>query len=481
MKALIIADGEENRLCEDEPKSLTQLVGLSLIERTLLTAKEAGIAEFVIVTGFGGDEIKTHLGNGNRYGVRIRYIENGELTDGDGLSVLKAKELQNENFVLLRPDHIVDDRILKKLVGHNTKNSVVLVVDRREPLPGDTRVLEKGGKIVDIGENIQDANCVSTGIFLCTPEVSPYVEEATKGGNQKLVGFVVEAAKNRDAEVLDITQIGSYASKMRKENKSWWIDSDTEKDSIKAEEYLTKSAKSTKGTSIFDKNVIFRKYKLFGDRIREEAATLILKLPISITPNQITIVSFMLGILSAMSFALSYLLVGATLYYVSDVLDGADGIVARRKGKVTSYGAYLDSCLDRYVDTLVLLGICIYLSEIRYIWVIGVLAIIGGFMHSYTTHRAEALGKVVLPSFISWHRRKRMHIIVVGTLLSLFYTPSLFYVLIILALIGNLKIFSRMMPWILKDFYSVDERTKKFLPKTSVEKFQEDENVIQRE
>ena len=478
MKALVIADGEENRLIENEPKSLIQLLGLSLIERVVLTAKGAGIAEFMIVIGFGGDRIKTHLGNGERYGVKIKYIENKEWTDGDGLSVLKAKELQNENFVLLRPDHIVDDRILKKLVGYNTKNSVVLVVDRREPLPGDTKVLEKSGKIVDIGENIQDANCVGTGIFLCTPKIFSYVEEATKGGNQNLAGFVAEASKNSDAEVFDITQIESYASKMRKENKPWWINIDTEKDLIKAEEYLMKRAKSIKNTYIFDENVIFRNYKLIEDRIREEAATLILKLPIPMTPNQITIMSFILGILSAVSFALSYLLVGATLYYISDVVDGADGIVARRIGKVTSYGAYLDSCLDRYVDIFILLGICMYLSHIRYIWVIGVLAIAGSFMISYTTHRAEALGKVVLPSLISWHRRKRMHIIVLGTLLSLFYTPSLFYALIIIALIGSLKIFSRMMPWMLKDFNSVDERTKQFLPKTSLEKFQEDENII---
>lgn len=253
------------------------------------------------------------------------------------------------------------------------------------------------------------------------------------------------------------------------------------KDLIKAEEYLMKRAKSIKNAFIFDENIIFREYKLIGDRIRDEAATLILKLPIPITPNRITIVSFILGILSAVSYALSYLLVGAALYYISDVLNGADGIVARRKGKVTSYGAYLDSCLDRYVDIFILLGICIYLSHISYIWVIGILAIACNFMRSYTTHRAEALGKVVLPSFISWNRRKRMHIIVVGTLLSLFYTPSLFYALIIMALIGNLKILWRMMPWMLKDFNSVDERTKKFLPKTSIEKFQENENVIQRE
>ena len=51
MKALIIAAGKGsrlNRLTEDNPKPLIQLLGLSLIERVILTAKQAGINEFFI-------------------------------------------------------------------------------------------------------------------------------------------------------------------------------------------------------------------------------------------------------------------------------------------------------------------------------------------------------------------------------------------------------------------------------------------------
>ncbi|MEE8168754.1 MAG: CDP-alcohol phosphatidyltransferase family protein [Candidatus Hydrothermarchaeales archaeon] len=225
-----------------------------------------------------------------------------------------------------------------------------------------------------------------------------------------------------------------------------------------------------------DENVIFRKYELIGDRVREQVANMVLKLPISITPTQITIVNFILGILSAISFALSNLLFGAILYYISDVLDGVDGIIARRRDMSTSYGAYLDSCLDRYVDMAIILGICVYLSRIEYIWIVGIFAIIGNFMISYTTHRAEALGKVVLSPLIPWHRRTRMHVVVVGAILN-----QLFFALIILALVGNLNALWRMMPWMLKDFNSVDERTKKFLPKTSLRKFQADKSAIKRE
>ncbi len=222
---------------------------------------------------------------------------------------------------------------------------------------------------------------------------------------------------------------------------------------------------------MFD-GVIFRKYESIGDRIREHAASLVLKLPIAITPTQMTIVSFILGILSAISFAMSNLLIGAALYYISDVLDGVDGILARRRGMSTAYGAYLDSCLDRYVDVAIISGICVYLSHIEYIWLIGIFAIIGTVMVSYTTHRAEALGKVVLPGPVPWHRRTRMHIIVIGAILN-----QLFFMLILLAVIGNLNALWRLMPRMLKDFNSVDGGTKKLLAKTSLRKFQEDNGI----
>jgi choline kinase len=53
MKALIIAAGKGNRLrtwVGDRPKPLYKVAGLTLIERAVLSAKKAGITEFVVVT-----------------------------------------------------------------------------------------------------------------------------------------------------------------------------------------------------------------------------------------------------------------------------------------------------------------------------------------------------------------------------------------------------------------------------------------------
>jgi len=99
MKALIIAAGKGSRLKSltiVEPKPLIQLLGLSLIERIILTARQAGIDEFVIVIGYLEEKIKDKLGDGKRYGVKITYIENLEWQRGNGVSVLKVKEFLEE-------------------------------------------------------------------------------------------------------------------------------------------------------------------------------------------------------------------------------------------------------------------------------------------------------------------------------------------------------------------------------------------------
>ncbi|GAG71885.1 unnamed protein product, partial [marine sediment metagenome] len=233
MKALIIAAGKGSRsgsLTKDEPKPLVRLLGLSLVERVILTAKEVGIDEFVIVIGYLGGKIKEKLGNGKRYGMKIAYIENTEWERGNGISVLKAKESLKENFILSMSDHIFDSRILKELINYDLKSSVILAVDKREPLPGDTRVLEKKGKIAEIGKDIEKTNCIDTGIFLCSPKIFSYVQETVKEGREEFADGIALAAKNKDAEVFDITRIESYVSKMRKEIKPWWIDIDTEED-----------------------------------------------------------------------------------------------------------------------------------------------------------------------------------------------------------------------------------------------------------
>ena len=354
MKALIIAAGKGSRLeslTKNESKPLVQLLGLSLIERVILTAKQAGVNEFVIVVSYLGEKIKEKLGDGNRYGIKIIYIENMEWQKGNGFSVLKAKEFLNENFVLLMSDHIFDDRILKELIHYDTKSSVVLAIDRRKPLPGDTKVLEKEGRIADIGKRIEESNCIDTGIFLCSPKIFSHIEEAVKENKTELAHGIAKAAKNRDAEIFDITQINNYISSMRKETKVFWIDIDAKEDLIKARELLIENA--CKG-----RNDLLATYvnKPIENFIVSRLANT------QITPNQVTVLTNIVAYTATFLFLEGYLLFASILTFIVSFMDGVDGKLSRLKIASSNIGK-MEHAFDFLFEHSWYIALAIYLSK----------------------------------------------------------------------------------------------------------------------
>jgi CDP-L-myo-inositol myo-inositolphosphotransferase len=388
MKALIIAAGQGSRLndfTKDKPKSLIQLLGLSLAERVILTAKQAGINEFVIVIGYLGEKIKEKLGTGTRYKVKITYIENREWQRGNGISVLKAKESLNENFVLLMSDHIFDGRILRKLIDYDLRSSVVLAIDRRKPLPGEIRVLEREGKIVDIGKNVEESNCVDTGIFLCSPKIFSHIEEAVKAGKTELADGIAKTANNGDAETFDITQIESYASKMRKEIKPWWIDIDTEEDLIIAKEMIIENASKNPSDAL-----AYYVHKPIENKLVSFISNF------NITPNQLTIITNILAYTVTALFFFGYLLPASILTFVVGIADGLDGKLARVKLKTSKLGS-LEHSFDLLFEFSWFIALSWYLfrstgSNTSLILCIFIILFISFYRHVYDQFR-RAMGK----------------------------------------------------------------------------------------
>ncbi len=103
---------------------------------------------------------------------------------------------------------------------------------------------------------------------------------------------------------------------------------------------------------------------------------LIVKTPV--TPNQVTIVSLIIGIAAAVFFshgAHTYTIIAGVLYFVSTVFDQCDGEVARLKHMETEFGWKLDIIVDAIVNAVIVIGITIAV----YTKIGSVLVIIVGF------------------------------------------------------------------------------------------------------
>lgn len=116
---------------------------------------------------------------------------------------------------------------------------------------------------------------------------------------------------------------------------------------------------------------------------------------LGITPDLLTVASFIFAIAAAILFALAapgqeiYLLLGAAAVGANAILDGLDGRLARLTNSSSKRGDYLDHVVDRYSDAAILLGLALspYGSLV---W--GLFALAGTFLTSYMGTQAQALG-----------------------------------------------------------------------------------------
>jgi CDP-diacylglycerol--glycerol-3-phosphate 3-phosphatidyltransferase len=90
-------------------------------------------------------------------------------------------------------------------------------------------------------------------------------------------------------------------------------------------------------------------YKLFKKIFRERA-----------NPNLFTLMGFLATLLASFLILEGFWVVAGLAIILSGLFDLFDGVVARNLGKVTVFGGFLDSVLDRYSDLLLLLALLIH-------------------------------------------------------------------------------------------------------------------------
>ena len=113
-----------------------------------------------------------------------------------------------------------------------------------------------------------------------------------------------------------------------------------------------------------------------------------------LTPNAISLTGLVLCVVAAVLVWQEMFLLGGIAFIVGSVCDTLDGRYSRMSGKGTSFGAFLDSTLDRMEEGIVLTAVAYYFSnegdDIAVAAV--VVAVLASLMVSYTRARAEALG-----------------------------------------------------------------------------------------
>ena len=179
-------------------------------------------------------------------------------------------------------------------------------------------------------------------------------------------------------------------------------------------------------------------YKAVAKRVAHQILDPIVRgmLGLGLQPDHLTVLGFALSLGAGFAFAIGKFRIAATVALVAGVCDILDGQLARLGGKVTRFGAFLDSTLDRIAEAALFVGIAwYYIAQLVDMTINpgrvianaqhnlfpltfavtalnAVLGLVGSFMVSYTRARAEGLG---LECKVGWFERpERLVVLIVA-------------------------------------------------------------------
>lgn len=172
---------------------------------------------------------------------------------------------------------------------------------------------------------------------------------------------------------------------------------------------------------------------------------------LGVTPNMLTGIGLLLSVVTALVIAQGSLFIGGLLVLFAGMFDMFDGAMARVHNVATTFGAFLDSTLDRYSENIILFGLLLYTlqhpglqdrfwpAQHEQMWMIVFIyiAVTGSLLVSYTRARAEGLGIECSTGLFA--RPERVVILAIGLIFN-----TAIWAVALLALFSQITALERM-------------------------------------
>jgi MurNAc alpha-1-phosphate uridylyltransferase len=157
MKAMILAAGRGERmrpLTDATPKPLLKAGDKTLIEFSIENLVKAGFNDIVINIAHLGWQIKEYCGNGRRWGVSIRYSDEGEAALETAGGIAQALPLLGDKPFLVVNADIIYDFPLLTLREKPIKQAHLVLIDNPPHNPNGDFCLNKNGLLSEQGADM---------------------------------------------------------------------------------------------------------------------------------------------------------------------------------------------------------------------------------------------------------------------------------------------------------------------------------------
>lgn len=182
MKALILAAGAGTRLrplTDTCPKPMLPIAGRPLLEWTLRWLRRYGVEEGALNLHHLPDVVRAGIGDGDRFGMRLRYVYEPELRGTAG-ALHDFPGFFDEPFYVIYGDLLLDLDLDDLLAFHRERRALMTLALKRTATPHSQGMidLDKQGRVVRFVEKpaVWDAgDTANAGVYVCEPEVAARV------------------------------------------------------------------------------------------------------------------------------------------------------------------------------------------------------------------------------------------------------------------------------------------------------------------
>ena len=138
-----------------------------------------------------------------------------------------------------------------------------------------------------------------------------------------------------------------------------------------------------------------------------------------VSPTSVSLLGLAICLIASPLIGMGWMYLGPAIFGIGSMADAVDGALARRRGIVSEFGAFLDSTIDRVSEAAGLAALAAYFAGKGEVWavVLAVLALFGGNLTSYVRAKAESLGIPCEAGFMS--RTERVLVFTLGLVFQL--------------------------------------------------------------
>lgn len=194
LEAVIMAGGFGTRLqplTNDTPKPMLPVGGRPLLEVAVSQLQRAGIRRVNVTTHYLPDKIVDHFGDGARFGVELKYVNEASPLGTAG--ALQLLESWPSTIIVMNGDILTDINIQSMLRYHREHEALFTVAVRQFEFRVPYGVVEgHGGLVRAIVEKPELSFFVNAGIYMIEPEVRRYIRDGERLDMPDLVRALID-------------------------------------------------------------------------------------------------------------------------------------------------------------------------------------------------------------------------------------------------------------------------------------------------